>query len=96
MTVKQSKWLPQILKTARMNLQTEDSVLVRDYIAGDEKALEILINRHNQRITSFIYSKVLDKDITEDIFQDTFIKVIRTLKKGNYSEEGKFLVVPVD
>ncbi|PKB00342.1 RNA polymerase ECF family sigma subunit [Flavobacteriaceae bacterium MAR_2009_75] len=78
-------------KAAHMNLQTEDSVLVRDYIAGEEKALEILINRHNQRISSFIYSKVLDKDITEDIFQDTFIKVIRTLKKGTYSEEGKFL-----
>ena len=49
------------------------------------------INRHNQRISSFIYSKVLDKDITEDIFQDTFIKVIKTLKRGSYSEEGKFL-----
>ncbi|MHA7831202.1 MAG: RNA polymerase sigma factor, partial [Flagellimonas sp.] len=49
------------------------------------------INRHNQRITSFIYSKVLDRDVAEDIFQDTFIKVIKTLKKGKYSEEGKFL-----
>jgi len=66
-------------------------MLVRDYISGDEKALEILIKRHNQRITSFIYSKVMDRDIAEDIFQDTFIKVIKTLKKGNYSEEGKFL-----
>ena len=74
-----------------MELQIDDSLLVRDYISGDEKALEILINRHNQRISSFIYSKVLDRDITEDIFQDTFIKVIKTLKKGTYSEEGKFL-----
>ncbi|MCJ7467569.1 MAG: sigma-70 family RNA polymerase sigma factor [Maribacter sp.] len=74
-----------------MELQIEDSVLVRDYISGDEKALEVLINRHNQRISSFIYSKVLDRDVTEDIFQDTFIKVIKTLKKGSYSEEGKFL-----
>jgi RNA polymerase sigma-70 factor (ECF subfamily) len=74
-----------------MGLQLEDSVLVRDYISGDEKALEILINKHNQRLSSFIYSKVLDRDITEDIFQDTFIKVIKTLKKGSYSEEGKFL-----
>ncbi len=74
-----------------MKLQKDDSLLVTDYISGDEKALEILINRHNQRISSFIYSKVLDRDITEDIFQDTFIKVIKTLKKGNYSEEGKFL-----
>lgn len=74
-----------------MELQTDDSTLVQDYISGDERALEILINRHNQRITSFIYSKVLDRDAAEDIFQDTFIKVIKTLKKGNYSEEGKFL-----
>ena len=74
-----------------MNIQLEDSELVRDYISGDERALEVLINKHNQRITSFIYSKVLDRDITEDIFQDTFIKVINTLKKGSYSEEGKFL-----
>ncbi|ADV50713.1 RNA polymerase, sigma subunit, ECF family [Cellulophaga algicola DSM 14237] len=74
-----------------MELQIEDSVLVKNYINGEEKALEILINRHNQRISSFIYSKVLDRDITEDIFQDTFIKVIKTLRKGSYSEEGKFL-----
>ncbi|MGB5820005.1 MAG: sigma-70 family RNA polymerase sigma factor [Saonia sp.] len=74
-----------------MELQIDDSLLVKEYVSGDEKALETLINRHNQRITSFIYSKVLDRDITEDIFQDTFIKVIRTLKRGSYSEEGKFL-----
>ena len=74
-----------------MEAQLDDSILVRDYISGDEAALEILIKKHNQRITSFIYSKVLDRDITEDIFQDTFIKVIKTLKRGRYSEEGKFL-----
>ncbi|MEY8021955.1 RNA polymerase sigma factor [Muriicola sp. E247] len=74
-----------------MEPKRDDSLLVTDYISGDEKALEVLINRHNQRISSFIYSKVLDRDVTEDIFQDTFIKVIKTLKKGNYSEEGKFL-----
>ncbi|WP_036386755.1 RNA polymerase sigma factor [Muricauda sp. MAR_2010_75] len=74
-----------------MELQINDSILVKNYIAGDEKALEALINRHNQRISSFIYSKVLDRDVAEDIFQDTFIKVIKTLKKGSYSEEGKFL-----
>ncbi|WP_297793226.1 sigma-70 family RNA polymerase sigma factor [uncultured Eudoraea sp.] len=74
-----------------MQLQAEDPILVQNYMSGDEKSLEILINRHNQRLTSFIYSKVLDKDITEDIFQDTFIKVIRTLKRGAYNEEGKFL-----
>ena len=74
-----------------MDLEIEDSVLVKSYIEGDENALEILINRHNQRISNFIYSKVLDRDITEDIFQDTFIKVIKTLRRGAYNEEGKFL-----
>lgn len=68
-----------------------DSVLVKDYINGKELAIELLIKRHQQRLYSFIYSKVQDRDTTEDIFQDTFIKVIRTLKKGNYNEEGKFL-----
>ncbi len=70
---------------------TLDSTLVSNYIKGNEASLEILIKRHQQRLFSFIYSKVKDRDITEDIFQDTFIKVIRTLKKGNYNEEGKFL-----
>ena len=68
-----------------------DATLVSDYIKGDERALEILITRHKQKIYSFIYSKVYDRDVAEDIFQDTFIKVIRTLKRGAYNEEGKFL-----
>ncbi|MAV00518.1 MAG: RNA polymerase subunit sigma-24 [Flavobacteriaceae bacterium] len=68
-----------------------DSELVSSYMKGDEKSLEILIKRHKQRIYSFIYSKVLDRDLTEDVFQDTFIKVIRTLKLGNYNEQGKFV-----
>lgn len=74
-----------------MQLQIADSILVQNYISGDEKSLELLINKHNQRLTSFIYSKVLDRAIAEDIFQDTFIKVIKTLKRGAYNEEGKFL-----
>ena len=74
-----------------MELQIDDSVLVRDYMMGDERALELLINKHNQRLSSFIYSKVKDREATEDIFQDTFMKVIRTLKRGAYNEEGKFI-----
>tara|TARA_B110000090_G_scaffold97566_1_gene109835 strand:- start:67 stop:654 length:588 start_codon:yes stop_codon:yes gene_type:complete len=70
---------------------TPDSILVSDFINGNESSLEVLIKRHKQRLYSFIYSKVLNRDIAEDVFQDTFIKVIRTLKKGNYNEEGKFL-----
>jgi RNA polymerase sigma factor (sigma-70 family) len=68
-----------------------DAVLVSNYIKGDESSLGILITRHKQKVYSFIYSKVFDRDVTEDVFQDTFIKVIRTLKLGKYNEEGKFL-----
>ncbi len=68
-----------------------DAVLVSNYINGDEQSLSVLIKRHKQKIYSFIYSKVFDRDVTEDVFQDTFIKVIRTLKLGKYNEEGKFL-----
>ena len=68
-----------------------DAVLVSSYIKGNEAALSTLISRHQQRLYSFIFSKVYDRGISEDIFQDTFIKVIKTLKLGNYNEEGKFL-----
>ena len=68
-----------------------DAFLVNEYISGSEIALEKLINRHKLRIFNFIKSKVLDRDTAEDIFQDTFIKVIKTLKSGVYNEEGKFL-----
>ncbi|CAM3369457.1 sigma-70 family RNA polymerase sigma factor [Zobellia roscoffensis] len=74
-----------------MDILTEDSLLIKNYVSGDEKALEILIEKHNQRLSSFIYSKVNNRNITEDIFQDTFIKVIKTLRRGAYNEEGKFL-----
>jgi len=68
-----------------------DAFLVSAYMNGNESALCELVIRHKQRIYSFIYSKVFDRDVAEDIFQDTFIKVINTLKRGNYNEEGKFL-----
>ena len=68
-----------------------DGVLVSRYINGCEKSLEVLILRHKQRIFGFVLSKVLDREIAEDIFQDTFIKVINNLKRGKYNEEGKFL-----
>lgn len=54
-------------------------------------ALSLLINRHKSKIYGFIYSKVQDKDVANDIFQDAFIKVIHTLKSNKYNEEGKFL-----
>lgn len=69
-----------------------DSKLVALYQNGDETALEILINRHQKDIFSYIFYKVLSKDLANDIFQDTFMKIIVTLKKGRYNEEGKFIL----
>ena len=71
--------------------QIPDALLVKNYIAGDENALAILIKRHQQKIYGFIYSKMPDRDVADDVFQDTFIKVIKTLKSNSYNEEGKFL-----
>lgn len=73
------------------NNQIPDALLVQQYIAGDELALSKLVERHQSRIYGFIYSKLNDRDLCDDIFQDTFIKVIRTLKTKTYNEEGKFL-----
>ncbi|MEY2868440.1 MAG: hypothetical protein RIR01_869 [Bacteroidota bacterium] len=73
------------------NIQIPDALLVQDYVAGNEDALATLIKRHESKIYGFIYSKVSDRDVSNDIFQDTFIKVIKTLKSQSYNEEGKFL-----
>jgi RNA polymerase sigma-70 factor, ECF subfamily len=73
------------------NVQLPDSILVKSYIAGDERALEVLIKRHQSKIYGFIYSKIPDKAVCDDVFQDTFMKVIKTLKSNSYNEEGKFL-----
>ena len=76
---------------AILSQQLNDAQLITDYVQGDEHALEMLIEKYQQRIFNFIFSKIHDRDLTEDIFQETFIKVIRTLKNGVYNEEGKFL-----
>ena len=73
------------------DIQLPDALLVKKYVDGDENALTVLINRHQSKIFGFIYSKISDRDISNDIFQDTFIKVIKTLKSKSYNEEGKFL-----
>lgn len=69
----------------------EDRELVSAYLDGNEKAFETLLMRHKDKVYRFIYMKVRDGALAEDIFQDTFIKVVRTLKSGAYNEEGKFL-----
>ena len=66
--------------------QIPDALLVKKYVAGDENALAILIKRHQSKIFGFIYSKILDRYLADDIFQDTFVKVIKTLKSNSYNE----------
>ncbi len=69
----------------------DDRGLISAYLQGNEKAFEVLLLRHKDKVYRFIYMKVRDIALTEDIFQDTFIKVVNTLKSGSYNEEGKFL-----
>ena len=69
-----------------------DSWLISEYRNGNEKTLPILIERHQKDIFSFIFYKLMDEDLANDIFQDTFMKIIVTLKEGRYNEEGKFIL----
>lgn len=69
----------------------DDQQLVSHYLEGNEQAFEVLLLRHKDRIFRSIYAKVRDRDLAEDIFQEAFMKIIKTLKLGNYNEEGKFL-----
>jgi RNA polymerase sigma factor (sigma-70 family) len=74
-----------------MNIvQLSDSALVSLYIAGNENAFELLVNRHKNKVFTTILLIVKDTDTTEDLLQDTFIKAIHTMKSGRYNEEGKF------
>ncbi len=68
-----------------------DNELVQLYIDGNEESLSVLLMRHKRKIFSSIMVVVKNKALAEDIFQDTFFKVIQTLKRGQYNEEGKFL-----
>ena len=68
-----------------------DQELVSGYLRGNEPSLQLLIERHQEKILGYILSKVKDRQLAEDIFQNVFINVINTLRKGKYNEEGKFL-----
>ncbi len=68
-----------------------DETLVKCYVDGEERALAELISRHKSKIYTSIFMFVKDTYLAEDIFQDTFIKVIDTLRRGKYYEDGKFL-----
>lgn len=69
----------------------DDQQLITIYLTGDNKAFETLLLRHKNRIFRFILMKIKDRDLADDIFQETFVKIINTLQLGKYNEEGKFL-----
>ncbi len=71
--------------------QQPDSDLISAYIKGNEYALEVLINRYKDKVYTSVYMLVKDKYLAEDIFQDAFLKIIKTIKEGRYAEQGKFL-----
>jgi len=73
------------------NHNLDDYGLIKQYLAGQSECLEILINRHKNKVYSYILLVVKNRELAEDIFQDTFIKVIRSLHSGNYKEEGRFV-----
>ena len=75
----------------KTSTQATDNQLVIAFQGGDNNALEILVNRHKDRIFTSINILVKDKYLAEDLFQDVFIKIIDTLRKSKYNEEGKFL-----
>lgn len=75
-----------------MNVQVlSDQVLLNNYLSGDRSAISSLIERHSRRVRDYIHMMVKDRDIAEDIFQETFIKAVRVIDEGRYSDNGKFL-----
>ena len=81
------------MKTLRMMTDEELVVL---YAEGNNAAFDVLLNRYKSSIHSYIYFIVHNKDLTEDIFQETFVKVIMTIKQGRYTENGKFKAWIID
>ncbi len=75
-----------------MNVQVlSDQVLLNSYLAGNRSAISQLIERHSRRVRDYIRMMVKDKDVADDIFQETFIKAVRVIDDGRYSDNGKFL-----
>ncbi len=73
------------------NHELTDNQLIQDYISGNNHSVEILIHRYSKKVFGYIMMIVNNRDIADDIYQDTFLKVIHTVKSGKYNEEGKFI-----
>ena len=72
-------------------MSLSDTTLIAEFISGNSNSFSILLERYQKRIYGFIFSKVHDPDLADDIFQDTFIKVVKNLRLGKYNDEGRFL-----
>jgi RNA polymerase sigma factor (sigma-70 family) len=72
-------------------LNLNDQQLIENYLQGNDKSFEVLLNRHKDRIYTSIYMFVKDEELAEDLFQEVFIKIIDTIRKGRYNHEGKFI-----
>ena len=68
-----------------------DSILINQFITGNSQSFSILVDRYQKRVYGFIFSKVKDAELADDVFQDTFVKVIKNLRLGKYKDEGRFL-----
>lgn len=68
-----------------------DDALVSAFARGNNKAFDILLERHQRRILNYIMHLVKDADVADDLFQETFVKVIMTIKQGRYNADGKFV-----
>ena len=73
------------------NIKVSDQILIENYLGGDESSFETLLLKYKDRVYTQLYLMVKNRDLAEDLFQETFIKVVNTLKMGKYNHEGKFL-----
>lgn len=75
-----------------MSMQTlSDQELIKSYLEGSERSFQVLLNRHKEKIYTSIYLFVKDHNKADDLFQEVFIKIIKTLRAGKYNHEGKFV-----
>ena len=72
-------------------MSLSDSTLITQFISGNTQSFSILVDRYQKRVYGFIFSKVKDADLADDVFQDTFVKVIKNLRLGKYKDHGRFL-----
>lgn len=72
-------------------MSLSDSTLITQFTSGNIQSFSILVDRYQKRVYGFIFSKVKDAELADDVFQDTFVKVIKNLRLGKYKDEGRFL-----